>query len=381
MIAKLLNALSLSALLALLPMATLLRSSQEARAQSSSRPYVVLVNGYQDCCAWSMSTVVQELQDMGAEIRRVPWDSFQDGTNQRSDTSSDSQFILEGVSFIRQLDPDRPLIMIGHSYGGDSLIKLAASVTDREILFLGTIDPVSGGGLRAPVTNYTITDNVRYFFNRWQENGLASSNVVPFDSRISGDINKCDATVCDQEEQSIARNADYSATRISCEAHEVTCDGWTPPGISCEIVDFLPRCTNHSGSNGTKYRRIHHNNMAQDAYIQRQIVEKVTALINQEDLGQTTSPSEGTSLALQVATGLHETDGTFDFDLADWDRDGKPDLVAIKKSNTGSSSTEVHILSGSSNFGQYILQTGTGLHETDGTFDFDLADWDRDGKP
>ena len=82
---------------------------------------------------------------------------------------------------------------------------------------------------------------------------------------------------------------------------------------------------------------------------------------------------------LQTGTGLHETDGTFDFDLADWDRDGKPDLVAIKKSNTGSSSTEVHILSGSSNFGQYILQTGTGLSEADGNFDFQVGDWDRDG--
>jgi hypothetical protein len=87
----------------------------------------------------------------------------------------------------------------------------------------------------------------------------------------------------------------------------------------------------------------------------------------------------GTPFALQVGTGLHETDGTFDFNVADWDRDGKPDLVAIKKSNTGSRSTEVHILSGSSNFSRFILQTGTGLHETGENFDFQLGDWNRDG--
>ena len=300
MISKLLNALSLSALLTLMPLSSLLRGPQEARAQSSLRPYVVLVNGYQDCCAWYMNDLIQELQSMDAtiDIRRVPWDSFQDGANQRSNTSSDSQFISEGVSFIRQLDPDRPIIMIGHSYGGDSAIKLASRVTDREILFLGVIDPVAGGGLRAPVTNYTVTDNVQYFFNRWQQNGLdgidcldiipgapTPRNCVPLDSRISGNVNKCDATICDQQEQSIARNVDYSPTRISCEAHEVTCDGWTTPGVSCEIVNFLPRCTTHSGSNGTKQKRLFHADMAQDVYIQRQIVEKVTALLEQEEAG------------------------------------------------------------------------------------------------
>ncbi|MCD9193454.1 FG-GAP repeat domain-containing protein [Streptomyces albireticuli] len=84
---------------------------------------------------------------------------------------------------------------------------------------------------------------------------------------------------------------------------------------------------------------------------------------------------------LQTGTALHETDGTFDFALADWDRDGRPDLVAIKKSRTGTNSTEVHILSGASNFQRFIFQSGTALHETDGTFDFATTDWDRDGRP
>ena len=61
--------------------------------------------------------------------------------------------------------------------------------------------------------------------------------------------------------------------------------------------------------------------------------------------------------------------------------DGRPDLVAIKKSNTGTNSTEVHILSGGSNFQQFILQTGTALHPTDQTFDFAMTDWDGDGRP
>jgi microsomal dipeptidase-like Zn-dependent dipeptidase len=47
---------------------------------------------------------------------------------------------------------------------------------------------------------------------------------------------------------------------------------------------------------------------------------------------------------LHTGTPQHETDQTFDFALADWDGDGRPDLFVIKKSNTGTHSTEVHVL-------------------------------------
>jgi V8-like Glu-specific endopeptidase len=84
---------------------------------------------------------------------------------------------------------------------------------------------------------------------------------------------------------------------------------------------------------------------------------------------------------LQTGTALHETDESFAFAMTDWDGDGRPDLVAIKKSATGTNSTEVHILSGASDFQQFILQTGTALHETDESFAFAMTDWDGDGRP
>lgn len=49
---------------------------------------------------------------------------------------------------------------------------------------------------------------------------------------------------------------------------------------------------------------------------------------------------------LHSETALHKTDGTFECTVADWTRDGRPDLVAIKKRNTGSNSTEVHTMAG-----------------------------------
>ncbi|MFZ2452530.1 MAG: VCBS repeat-containing protein [Methylovulum miyakonense] len=84
---------------------------------------------------------------------------------------------------------------------------------------------------------------------------------------------------------------------------------------------------------------------------------------------------------LQTGTALHQTDHSFEFAVADWNKDGWQDLVIIKKSNTGTGSTEVSVLSGATNFRQYLLQTGTPLHQTDGNFSFAVADWTGDGRP
>jgi len=77
-------------------------------------------------------------------------------------------------------------------------------------------------------------------------------------------------------------------------------------------------------------------------------------------------------------TFVNEGDGTWL--LADWDRDSIPDLVFIKTANTPSGRVEVHIASGKSNFQTRILEVATTFaNEGDGTWL--LADWDRDGLP
>lgn len=84
---------------------------------------------------------------------------------------------------------------------------------------------------------------------------------------------------------------------------------------------------------------------------------------------------------LHTGTPQHETGLEYDFQVADWNRDGYQDLIIIKKYNTGTNSTEVHILSGALNFQDYLLHTGTPQEETGNNYDFDVADWDRDGYP
>ena len=82
---------------------------------------------------------------------------------------------------------------------------------------------------------------------------------------------------------------------------------------------------------------------------------------------------------LQTPTALHETDGNWQFCLGDYNHNGCLDLYCIAKRNTGSHSTEVHILSGKSNFSKFILHTGTILHETDENWKFCLGDYNNNG--
>ena len=74
-------------------------------------------------------------------------------------------------------------------------------------------------------------------------------------------------------------------------------------------------------------------------------------------------------------------DPAADFQVGDYDGDGRADVFLIARSNTGTRSTEVHVLSAASSFERFAVQTGTGLHETPGaSWSFAVGDADRDGR-
>ncbi len=84
---------------------------------------------------------------------------------------------------------------------------------------------------------------------------------------------------------------------------------------------------------------------------------------------------------LVAVTGLFQTDlSRINFEIGDYNGDGRPDVWCIVKNGTATNSTEIHILSGATNFSTFILDTGTVLEQTDNTWQFQVIDFNRDGR-
>jgi hypothetical protein len=90
---------------------------------------------------------------------------------------------------------------------------------------------------------------------------------------------------------------------------------------------------------------------------------------------------------LTAATGRGPTDARHDVSIADWNGDRRPDLVIVQRSDTGSGRTELYILDGTStlpqgaaSFQRLLLHTGTVLGPTDDRHAFSVADWNGDGR-
>ncbi len=90
-----------------------------------------------------------------------------------------------------------------------------------------------------------------------------------------------------------------------------------------------------------------------------------------------------TTFLAHIATALTAsgTDPNWTFEPLRWDNDARPDLAVIFKQ--GSSSTEVHILNGASNYQDFLLHRATALQQTGGNYlwEFKFGDYDRDGTP
>lgn len=87
---------------------------------------------------------------------------------------------------------------------------------------------------------------------------------------------------------------------------------------------------------------------------------------------------------LNTATALQRT-GTADnwiFRLGDYNNDGKLDLYCISRMGL-SGKTEVHVLNGANNFSTFLAHIATALPSTgsDGAWNFEINDWNKDNKP
>lgn len=239
----------------------------------SSRPYVVFVNGWQNCCSWGMNALQDRLiNQMKAEPRYVPYSNF-DNNGSSGNTSTDERFLRDGADFINnQLDKNRPLILIGHSFGGDSVLKLLPRI-NRRIQFVAVLDPVSTGGFRSSLSG--VPSNVDYFFNRWQEN-----EPFPIDFVRSGSL-RCSGKTCDQEEQQFYTNTDGSIVRVKCGTLE-TCS--------------------------RKNKRIGHQTLPTDDWIQRILGDRISGVLAASS--SSTPPVANTAISSTDSTRGWSWNGT-----------------------------------------------------------------------
>jgi hypothetical protein len=72
------------------------------------------------------------------------------------------------------------------------------------------------------------------------------------------------------------------------------------------------------------------------------------------------------SKLVSIPTALHVTgsDGTWLFQVTDYNRDTVPDLLGIVKQGGSSGTTEVHVLNGANGFQSFLLHSKTALHTT-----------------
>ncbi len=83
------------------------------------------------------------------------------------------------------------------------------------------------------------------------------------------------------------------------------------------------------------------------------------------------------SWLLHTDTVLAPTDNTWDFQVGDYNGDGITDIIGIKKSNAGTHTTEVHVLNGATQYRSFLFQTGTAMPETGNNWDFLMDDYNR----
>ena len=239
--------------------------------KNGSGPVVFLVNGFGGCAPCITRKLHEKLKASGIAVYDFDWNDIYRRTQQNNFNLADAEFLQQMEGVINAVPQSRPIVLIGHSFGGDSSLKVAQR-TSRRIELLGVLDAVELGGIR---TGRSVRSNVGYFYNRWTSNpsglrvpGIPVGAGIPLNPGTSGAVS-CSAGTCDQKEQSYGYRADGSAIRDNCESWEVTCPGYNPIPVAL------------GGSNGTKHRRITHggdNAIYNDELIQEQLFLKIQQL-------------------------------------------------------------------------------------------------------
>jgi hypothetical protein len=212
-----------------------------------------------------MQTVQEFARRNGFAVQYTAWSSFrQESGSKFIDLEGTRKFAGGANDFFRSLPDGTEVYLIGHSFGGDSILRFLKQYhrTKVKIRLVAVLDAVTFGGFRPTGDTYSGLPQVEYFFNRWQTNA-----PFPNDIKTSGKLT-CFARECDQQEQSISRHSDGRARKTRCGQLEA-CPGkrviWE--GIRTRIEP------------GEKQTRLHHQYVPTDPYIEQQLVNIIQRLI------------------------------------------------------------------------------------------------------
>lgn len=187
------------------PGAPLVLAPPAAGVSAAGTTWVFAISGEGEDNIESILKLKSWVESYGGHYVQARWNGF--GATTREDTD---QFRFEFAEKLRQIHPSARIVLIGHGRGGGAAIEAATDVAytlGRQIDFLGVLDPVGEGNLRANIVyntddcqspegrggasvkayldcltgapRRTITSNVRFFYNRWQKEGRGPVDYAP----------------------------------------------------------------------------------------------------------------------------------------------------------------------------------------------------------
>ncbi|OQY46806.1 MAG: hypothetical protein B6242_06815 [Anaerolineaceae bacterium 4572_78] len=268
-------------------------------------PVVFLVNGLWGCDPCICRKLHDDLQKVGITVYDCDWDDIHRRPQGKGGHLTDTRFVKQMLNEVFPKIPEhRPIVMIGHSFGADSILKVARD-TSRRISLLGVLDGVRHGGVR---TKVEVRNNVDYFYNRWTKYptpfldfelpilgkikpirklqtisaetiskalGMVSlknfEGGIPINADHTGHI-PCHHNHSDQAEQSFATDVHGNILSRKAKPHEVTAKGYNP------LPRWLPGGKKGWGTVQRKRRHGGDKGLYLDEYIQKQLYDLIMLL-------------------------------------------------------------------------------------------------------
>ncbi|MEM8832175.1 MAG: alpha/beta hydrolase [Cyanobacteria bacterium P01_G01_bin.19] len=188
--------------------------------QSGKNPIIFFVNGFGGCAPCICRTLFDQLKPKAVSIYDLDWNDIYLRKQSVYTKFSSVGFINDMLKkVIPAINPERKLLFIGHSFGGDAILEIARQIQPRKICFLAILDGVKRFGRR---TTASVPGNVDFFYNRWTKHSSLPSKIpdltipginkrlgVAINSYKSGRLTKDSlSTSCDQKEQSYGYHSD-----------------------------------------------------------------------------------------------------------------------------------------------------------------------------